>query len=253
MAKSSARAAKPARIALVTGANRGLGLLTCRQLARLGHTVILTCRDEKKGRAAVAQLAKENLTVHFHALEVSNPKSIAKLMKFVAKKFGRLDILINNAAVYLDGRDAQGGHTEQKNILEVDPDLLRKTLETNLYGPLMLVQAAAPLLKKSQHARIVNVSSTAGQLSSARQFEPAYRISKTALNALTVIQAAHFKDAGLPIKVNALCPGWCKTDMGGPRAPRTPEEGAASIVWTALLPDDAPTGGFFRDQQPIPW
>ncbi|HTL53687.1 MAG TPA: SDR family oxidoreductase [Planctomycetota bacterium] len=253
MAVASVAAAKNPRIALVTGGNRGLGLETCRQLGQAGHTVVLTARDEAQGRAAVQQLSREGLHPRFYPLDVTNAGSIAALIKLVEREFGRLDILINNAAVYLDGRDAQGGHSEQKSILEIEADLLRRTMETNVYGPLLLVQAAAPLLKKSACARVVNVSSGAGQLSSPRQFEPAYRISKTALNALTVIQAAHFQDAGIPVKVNCVCPGWCKTDMGGPRAPRDPVEGARGIVWAALLPDDAPTGQFFRDMQPIPW
>ncbi|MGH7145155.1 MAG: SDR family oxidoreductase [Planctomycetota bacterium] len=239
------------RIAVVTGGNRGLGLETCRQLCRAGHTVVLTARDEAKGRDAVQLLSREGLHPRFFPLDVTSPASVAALGKLVEREFGRIDILVNNAALYLDGRDAQGGHTEQKNVLEIDPEVLRRTLETNFFGPLRLVQAFAPLMRKHNYGRIVNLSSGMGQLSEMGSTAPAYSISKTTINALTVQQANAF--VGHNIKVNAVCPGWCKTDMGGPGATRDPAEGVAGIVWAATLPDDGPTGKFFRDRGEIAW
>ncbi len=229
------------RVAVVTGANRGIGFETCRQLAKKGIQVILTSRDEPNGKAAVEKLQAEGLDVSYHPLDVTDSDSVQRLAEFIKSEFGQLDILVNNAGVSLDSSDS---------VLNTKIDTLRKTMDTNLYGPLLLCQALIPLMKHN-YGRVVNVSSGAGQLSDMTSGYPSYRISKTALNALTRILANELK--GTNILVNSVCPGWVKTDMGGANAPRTPEQGADTIVWLATLPDNGPTSGFFRDRQPIPW
>lgn len=235
------------KIAVVTGANRGLGLETCRQLARLGLTVVLTSRDPKKGEAAAAGLRKAGAEVRFHPLDVTDPQSIHRLAKYVEAEFGRLDVLVNNAGVFLDPLDSP--EPGAASVFRTDLDIVRRSMETNVYGPLLLCQALVPLMQR--YGRIVNVSSGMGQLTEMNGCCPGYRFSKTALNALTRILADELQDTR--IKVNSLCPGWVRTDMGGPNADRPVEQGADTIVWLATLPDDGPSGGFFRDRKPIPW
>ncbi len=230
------------RIAIVTGANRGIGFETCRQLAEKGVHVILTSRDGARGQTAAGQLKSEGLLVDQHQLDVTDRASIQRLRDFVEREHGRLDILVNNAGVYIDDRHS---------LLEVDYDLLRLTMDTNAYGPLLLTQAFVPVMKKQAYGRIVNVSSGIGELSSLGSSWPAYRLSKILLNLQTRIIAGELR--GTNILVNAMCPGWAQTDMGGPVAPRSVAEGADTIVWLALLPDGGPQGGFFRDRRPIPW
>jgi len=230
------------KIAVVTGANRGIGFEICRQLARQGTHVVLTSRDEEKGQAACHKLVAQGLDVRYHPLDVTDPDSIQRLETFVRKECKRLDILVNNAAVYLEG---------QVSVVNLKLDLLRLTLETNFYGPLMLCQACVPLMKRRGYGRIVNVSSGAGQMTDMGRGYPAYRISKAALNALTLILAAELR--GTDVLVNAMCPGWVRTDMGGPSAPRSVEEGADTAIWLATLPNGGPQGGFFRDRQAILW
>lgn len=233
------------KIAIVTGANRGLGFETCRQLASKDIQVVLTSRDEAKGKAAAQKLQAEGLDVVYHPLDVTNAESIEHLAQFIRNEFGKLDILVNNAGIARDLTDAGN------SIFDTKIDTLQETIETNLYGPLLLSQALIPLMKKHNYGRVVNVSSGAGQLSEMNTGYPAYRISKTALNALTRLFANELKDTN--ILVNAVCPGWVKTDMGGSNAPRTVEQGVDTIVWLATLPDDGATSGFWRDRQPIPW
>ncbi|MEI2783428.1 MAG: SDR family oxidoreductase [Candidatus Competibacter sp.] len=236
-------------VAVVTGANRGLGLETVRQLAKRDIRVIVTSRNASRGEAAFEKLLAEEMDVVFHALDVSSENSVAELGAFIHSKCGRVDILVNNAGVYLDGHgteDAGGA-----SVFNASLETLSATLKTNLYGPLLLAQELVPLMKQQHYGRIVNVSSGMGQLSEMEGKSPAYRISKTALNALTRILAAETR--GFNILVNSVCPGWVRTDMGGPNAERTVEQGTAGIVWAATLPDDGPSGGFFRDGQPIPW
>jgi len=230
------------RVAVVTGGNRGIGLEVCRQLAGKGVRVLLTARDEEKGRGACAKLKEAGLPVLFHPLDVSDPRSIERLAGHLKKEFGRLDILVNNAAVRLD-RDTRGE--------SVPAGILRAMMEVNAYGPLLLCQALAPLLRKSGRGRIVNVSSGMGSISDMKGGSPAYRISKAAINAVTRILADELKGSG--VLVNSCHPGWVKTDMGGPGAPKTVEEGADTPVWLALLPEGGPTGGFFRERKPMPW
>jgi NAD(P)-dependent dehydrogenase (short-subunit alcohol dehydrogenase family) len=241
------KSSKP--VAVITGANRGLGLETARQLAKRDIRVILTSRNAGKGGIAMEKLVAEGLDVAFHPLDVASENSVAELGAFIHSRCGRVDILVNNAGVYLDshGTEETGG----ASVLTASLETLTATLKTNLYGPLLLAQELVPLMKHQHHGRIVNVSSGMGQLSEMEGKSPAYRISKTALNALTRILAAETQ--GYNILVNSICPGWVRTDMGGPQAEKTVEQGAAGIVWAATLPDDGPNGGFFRDGQPIPW
>jgi NAD(P)-dependent dehydrogenase (short-subunit alcohol dehydrogenase family) len=229
------------RIALVTGANRGIGFEICRQLARLGIQVVATSRDEAKGKIAQRNLAREGFRVTYHQLDVTDSESINLLANDIRQQVGRLDILINNAGIMIDDRD----------ILDIDIDTVRTTMETNVYGPWRLSLALLPLIKPQAHGRIVNLSSGMGQLAGMGSGSPAYRMSKTALNALTCMLADRLQ--GTNILVNSMCPGWVRTDMGGTGAPRSVEQGADTAVWLATLPDDGPTGGFFRGREPIPW
>ena len=234
------------RIAVVTGGNRGMGLETCRQLGRRGARVVLTSRDPAKGEAAAGRLRGEGLDVRHHQLDVADDDGIARLAKFIRSEFGRLDILINNAGI-VRGRDEP--RERAMRTFEAPPAGLREVLATNLIGPFLLCQALIPLMQG--WGRVVNVSSGMGQLSEMGGGFPAYRISKAGLNALTRIFASEL--AGTGIKVNAACPGWVRTDMGGAGATRSVEEGVATTIWLATLPDDGPSGGLFRDQNPIPW
>jgi len=230
------------KIALVTGANRGIGLEACRQLAKLGITVILSSRDSAKGEQAKQQLEKQGINVIFHQLDVTNEDSLKHMETFVREQYGRLDILVNNAGIFPGKMD---------NALSSTVDTLRAAMETNLYGPFHLCQTFIPMMIKNNYGRIVNMSSGMGQLSDMNGGCPAYRTSKTALNALTRLFADELKDTN--VLINSMCPGWVRTDMGGPNATRNVEEGADTIIWLATLPDGGPSGGFFRERQPIPW
>lgn len=234
------------RVALVSGANRGIGLEIVRQLARRGILAALGSRDRAKGEAAAATLLSEGLEVPVVALDTADPPSCHAAIADVRAMLGRLDILVNNAGVFLDGRDG-----DASTILSLTPETFDATIRTNVLGPVMLMQAAVPLMRENGYGRIVNLSSGLGQLSEMGGGNPAYRISKTALNAATRTAAADL--AGTNIKVNAMCPGWVRTDMGGPNAERTVEQGAETAVWLATLDDEGPTGGFFRDMKPIAW
>lgn len=234
------------RTALVSGANRGIGFEIVRQLARLGVLAVIGSRDPKDGLAAAEKLQSEGLDVPVVALDVDREGSAAEAVAEVKRLYGRLDVLVNNAAILID---SPGGF--KASLFDLTGDIARRTFETNLLGPLRLIQAAAPLMRAQGYGRIVNVSSSAGQLAEMGSGYPAYRMSKTALNALTRIAAAELSEGN--IKVNAMCPGWVRTEMGGANADRSPEQGADTAVWLATLPDDGPTGGFFRDRKPIAW
>ena len=235
--------AEAARIALVTGGNRGIGLEICRQLGAKGLGVILTSRDAGQGKAAVKTLKDDGLNVEFHRLDVASCRSIRACVAAVAERRGRIDVLVNNAGILADPRGSR--------FLDSKLDTYRDTLETNLFGPLQLAQAVIPLMKANRYGRIVNMSSGLAQLSDTSVGTPAYRISKTALNALTRILAVEFHENN--ILVNSMSPGWVRTRMGGEGAPRTPEQAADTAVWLATLPDDGPTGSFFQDRKPIDW
>ena len=235
------------RTALVTGGNRGLGLETARQLARLGCRVVVAGRDPGKTETAAHALRAEGLDVEPFRLDVASDDSCADL-----GRVGPVDVLVNNAAVLLESdENPLTAGLLSRSALDVDPDLLRAAFETNTLGAYRVIQALAPGMRDRGYGRIVNVSSGLGQLSEMAGGYPAYRVSKAGLNALTRIFAAELRDAG--VLVNAVCPGWVRTDMGGPGAQLEPEEGVRTIVWAATLPDDGPTGGFFRNGLPIPW
>lgn len=236
------------QVALVTGGNRGIGLEVSRQLAKKGLKVILTSRDAHKGKEAVDALAKEGLDLFFHPLDVTDDASVDQIYRYVMETFGRLDILVNNAGIFLDSQESGGSGS---SALRANVDTLRRTMETNVYGPFRLTQKFLPTMLKSDFGRVVNVSSGMGQLDEMSGGWPGYRISKTALNAVTKVFSEESK--GKNILINSVCPGWVKTDMGGPEAERTTEEGADTIVWLATLPDGSPTGGFYRDRERIPW
>jgi len=235
------------RVAVVTGANRGIGFETCRQLARRGFNVVLAARDEAKGGPAAQRLREERLDVDFAPLDVTDDESVRRFAQGLEKTHGRVDVLVNNAGIMLDGKDGSG--PDAASVLKAKVETLRRTMEVNVCGALRVTQALLTLMPRDG-ARIINVSSGMGQLSEMNGGWPAYRISKAALNALTRIFAEELKDTG--IRVNSVCPGWVKTDMGGPNAERTPEKGAETIVWLATE-SSVPTGGFFRDQKPIEW
>jgi NAD(P)-dependent dehydrogenase (short-subunit alcohol dehydrogenase family) len=226
---------------LVTGANRGLGLETARQLGERGATVLLCARDLSRGEEAARGLGARSGAILPRHLDVLDPGSITSLRDAVDADFGRLDVLVNNAAILYD---------DWQQAAAADLAVVRQAFETNTLGPWRMVEAFLPLLRKSGHPRIVNVSSGAGSLTRMKGGTPAYSVSKAALNALTRMLAAELRDAG--ILVNSVCPGWVATEMGGPGG-RPVNEGAAGIVRAATLPDDGPTGGFFRDGRPIPW
>jgi NAD(P)-dependent dehydrogenase (short-subunit alcohol dehydrogenase family) len=235
--------AAAARIALVSGGNRGIGYEICCGLAKQGLTVVLTARDAARGKAAAKALHEDGLAVDFQRLDVTSCRSIRSCVSAVAERHGRIDVLVNNAGVLLDQRGSR--------FLDTALETYRETLEANLFGPLQLAQAVVPLMKAHRYGRIVNLSSGLGQLSEMGSGTPAYRISKTALNALTRILAAEYKENN--ILVNSMCPGWTRTGMGGEGAPRTPREAADTALWLATLADDGPTGGLFRDRKAIDW
>lgn len=234
------------RVALISGGNRGIGLEIARQLARKGVLVVIGARDLTKGETAAQSIRDDGQHAEAVQLDIADGNSVAAAVEEVVRRHGRIEILINNAAILIDG---PGGF--KSSMFELKAETARQTFETNLLGPLRLTQAVAPIMERNGYGRIVNLSSGAGQLSDMRSGFPAYRMSKSALNALTRITAAELSSTN--IKVNAVCPGWVRTDMGGAEAERPVEIGAETPVWLATLPTDGPTGGFFRDKRPIPW
>jgi NAD(P)-dependent dehydrogenase (short-subunit alcohol dehydrogenase family) len=230
------------RVALVTGASRGIGLEICKQLAARGVHVVLTARNADKGQQACRQLAGQGLPVTFLALDVTDERARVQVMERVATDLGRMDVLINNAAVAPE-LTTPG--------LAVGLDLVRDTMESNVLGPLRLIQLAVPLMQRHGYGRIVNVSSGQGSFARMRAGKLGYRMSKTALNAMTRLIACELAESN--ILVNVMTPGWVRTHMGGIHAERSVEEGADTAVWLATLPDDGPRGRFFQDRQEIPW
>jgi NAD(P)-dependent dehydrogenase (short-subunit alcohol dehydrogenase family) len=228
---------RPSPIALVTGGNRGIGREVCRQLAENRMRVLLGSRDAAKGEAAAREMARGGLDVEAVTLDVTDATSIRGL----GDRLGAVDVLINNAAVDYD--------TDQTPI-GADLARVRETFETNLFGAWAIAQAVAPGMRRRRWGRIVNVSSGAGTLASMGRGPPGYSASKAALNALTRLLAAEL--AGTGVLVNSICPGWVSTNIGG-RGGRLVQDGAASVVWAAMLADDGPTGGFFRDGRSLAW
>ena len=245
-------------VALVTGANRGLGFEISRQLGKQGMTVLMGARHPEKGEAAAEKLCNEGLDTQFIQLDVTDGDSIQQVAESIQKRFGKLDVLVNNAAILAD-LGVQPSELEEST--------LRNTFEVNFFGPYLLTQALTPLLKQSGQGRVVNLATQVATLHQLADPEsplkddicPAYQASKIGLNALTVLFAKELSD--LNIKVNSVCPGWVMTDMGhedlpdyGDAArPLSPEEAADTPVWLATLPADGPTGGFFNARQPITW
>lgn len=238
------------RIALVTGANRGIGFEIARQLGKLGFTVLIGARSPKLGEDAATALRAENLDAHALTLDVTHGPSAQRAHDFIEREYGALDVLVNNAGIM---------HDATLKPAETPVETIREVFQTNFFGVIEVTQALLPLLRKSEGGRIVNVSSSLG--SHTLQADPAkplgdykvlgYDASKSALNMFTIELAAEL--AGTPIKVNSACPGWVKTDMGGPNAPGTVKNGADTPVWLATLPADGPTGGFFNARKPVPW
>jgi NAD(P)-dependent dehydrogenase (short-subunit alcohol dehydrogenase family) len=222
--------------AVVTGGNRGIGHEVAKQLVQRGYTVILTAREAKAADEAAQKIGALGFGV-----DVTREDQVQQLAAFVQSRTSSLAVLINNAGVYPD-RDS--------GALNVSLDLMRAGFETNALAPLRLTQLFAPLLRAHGHARVVNVSSGMGALTDMGGGSPAYRTSKTALNAITRLLADELQDCA---RVNVVCPGWVKTDMGGAHAPRSVEQGAASVLWGVTLEDSGPTGGFFRDGERVAW
>jgi NAD(P)-dependent dehydrogenase (short-subunit alcohol dehydrogenase family) len=239
--------AKEKRIALVTGANKGIGFEVVRQLRRKRIRVFLGARNSDAGKAAAEKLNREGKeendggTVTFLKIDITSIDSIKRAAEEFSKQSDRLDALVNNAGVLLD---------DDKDVLTITPEIFETTLRTNTLGPLLVSQAFVPFLKNSDAPRIVNVSSGGGQLTNgADGWAPAYCISKTALNGVTVQLAA-----ALPkFAVNSVCPGWVRTDMGGANATRSVAEGASGIVWLAVEAPQNQTGKFWKDRKVIPW
>jgi NAD(P)-dependent dehydrogenase (short-subunit alcohol dehydrogenase family) len=225
-------------VALVTGGNRGLGLETARQLAGRGLRVWLGSRDPERGQSAARAIGADVRSVR---LDVTSDDDVETCRELIQHEHGRLDILINNAAVHYDA---------DETVLSADLQIVREALDINLIGAWRMAQMAAALMRRQRFGRIVNVSSEAGAMRAMHPNAPAYRASKIALNGLTLMLAEELR--GSRVLVNAVCPGWVATDMGG-RGGWPVDEGATGIVWAALLPDDGPTGGFFRDGRPLNW
>jgi NAD(P)-dependent dehydrogenase (short-subunit alcohol dehydrogenase family) len=240
------------KVALITGANKGLGFEMARQLGQAGVTVVLAARDPQKGQAAAEKLQGEGLDAFFFKLDVIEGKDHVAASAFLEEKFGRLDILINNAGI--SAEPLGGGRTSSTSA-----DVIHRTFETNFFAPVALTQVLLPLLKKSAAGRIVNMSSILGsQTLHADPKSPIYEFksfsydaSKAALNSFTIHLAHELKDT--KIKVNSAHPGWVKTDMGTDAAPMEIPEGGKTGVELALLGDDGPTGGFFHLGKPLPW
>jgi NAD(P)-dependent dehydrogenase (short-subunit alcohol dehydrogenase family) len=230
------------RVALVTGANRGLGLETSRQLLAKGLNVVLTGRDEDALRRAAVALAQREGCVMIVRMDVTDARSITSARRAIEGQFGRVDVLVNNAAVLL---------SEQEDVLSIAAEGYQRTFDTNVFGVIEVCRVFVPEMARAGYGRIVNVSSGAGQLATMSTYAPAYSMSKAALNAFTRILAHTYRDSG--VLVNAVDPGWVRTDMGGPSAPRSPQEGADTIAWLATLPYNGPSGGFFHDRRAIEW
>jgi NAD(P)-dependent dehydrogenase (short-subunit alcohol dehydrogenase family) len=227
------------RVALVSGGNRGIGLEVCHQLDERGYTVVMGSRDGEKGRIAAEGL---EWNVIPQQLDVADAGSVDRMAAFIEEEFGQLDILVNNAGISND---------EGQRGVDADLDRVKESLEANLFGAWRLCEMAIPLMRRNGYGRIVNVSTGLAALEDMGGGSPGYRVSKTALNALTRILASELRGSG--ILVNAVNPGWVQTDMGGSGATRSVEEGAEALVWAATLPNSGPTGGFFQDRRPVPW
>jgi NAD(P)-dependent dehydrogenase (short-subunit alcohol dehydrogenase family) len=240
------------KVAFITGGNRGIGLQSARELGLEGVTVVLGTRDAAKGEAAVKELRKAGITAEAIQYDATRPETDRAVYAYLDKRYGRLDILVNNAAILKEPLLAASASS-------VPVETLRETFEINFFAVVRLTQALLPLLRKSPAGRIVNLSSILGSLTvhSAPEspIAPAkplgYNASKTALNAFTVHLAAEL--AGTGIKVNSAHPGWVKTELGGPHAPMEVGDSARTTTRLALLGPDGPTGGYFHENDTLPW
>jgi NAD(P)-dependent dehydrogenase (short-subunit alcohol dehydrogenase family) len=247
------------QIALITGGNRGLGLQTARELGRLGILTVLGVRNPEKGALAARQLESEGIRAAFVRVDVADPSTHAEAYKQLDERYGRLDILINNAGVWKESTNSSSYVPGTNQTSTLPMKILRETFETNFFGTVGLTQCLLPLLRRAPAARIVNVASIMGSLTlhsdPISSIYPhkvfAYDASKTALNAFTVHLAHELKDT--PIKVNAAHPGWVRTEMGGEFADLDISEGGKTSAWLATLPANGPTGGYFHMGQPLPW
>jgi NAD(P)-dependent dehydrogenase (short-subunit alcohol dehydrogenase family) len=230
------------KVAIVTGASRGIGLEIARQLVKADVLVVIGARDGQKGKRAAEGLKARGLAAS-HTLDVNDTKSVRRFVEHVEKTHGVPAILVNNAGIYPELPDAK--------VTQTRTAIWRETFETNLFGAVRMCREVVPLMQRMGYGRIVNISSGLGQLSRMGAGSPAYRVSKAALNAFTATLAAEVKENG--ILVNSMSPGWVRTEMGGEEAPRSVEDGADTAVWLALLPTNGLTGHFFRDRKPIPW
>ncbi|RPK06083.1 SDR family oxidoreductase [Priestia endophytica] len=233
---------KDMKVALVTGGNRGIGYELVRQLALNGFKVILASRDPEMGHEAAQKLKESNLDVSFVGMDIGNQESIRQGAIAVSDRYGRLDVLINNAGVYLD---------ENEKLLNMEPSVLEKTMTTNFFGAYHVIRSFIPLMQQHGYGRIINISSEYGAMSEmSSSGVGAYKLSKLSLNGLTQLVAAEING---DIKINAVDPGWVSTDMGGPSAPRTPKQAARSILWLATIGAEGPNGVFFKDGKRIDW
>jgi NAD(P)-dependent dehydrogenase (short-subunit alcohol dehydrogenase family) len=240
--KTTKHREKAGAIALVTGANRGLGFEIARQLLGRGLRVVLTGRDEAATRRALEALGAAGKNALAVRLDVTDPASIAAARRTTEERLGPVDVVVNNAAVLVQENDSP---------LSIPRDAFRATFDTNVFGAIEVCRVFVPPMAERGYGRVVNMSSGVGQFARLSTYAPAYSISKTALNAFTRVLAATYQGKG--VLVNAVDPGWVRTDMGGKSAPRSVEQGADTAVWLATLPENGPTGGFFRDRRGIPW
>jgi NAD(P)-dependent dehydrogenase (short-subunit alcohol dehydrogenase family) len=231
------------RVAIVTGANRGIGFEIARQLMLENVFVVAGCRDAAKCEATAEKLRSAGDNVAAHVLDVNDTHSVRAFVESVVRNAGAPSILVNNAGVFPEERGAK--------LTDLSTAYWRMTFETNLFGAMRMCREVVPHMQKLRYGRVVNVSSGLGQMSKMGAGTPAYRVSKAALNALTLTLAEEVRGTG--ILVNSMSPGWVRTDMGGEEAPRSAEEGAETAVWLCLLPSSGPTGQFFRDREAIPW
>lgn len=230
------------KVALVTGGNRGIGYELVKQLALHGFKVLLASRDPKLGEEATSKLNEANLDVKFLVMDVNNQQSVQQAAVAVKEEYGKLDVLINNAGVYLE---------ENKRLVDSDPSILENTMATNFYGPYYVIRSFIPLMEKQNFGRIINISSEYGAIREMKSpGVGSYKLSKLALNALTQLIAAETKGN---IKINAVDPGWVSSDMGGPSAPITPKKAAEAILWLTTIGTDGPNGQFFRNGKQIDW